>query len=55
LSCSSAGIDRGSEAGTRRCSAKVKSEATAGTAPISLRIWSSTARHSTWTTEIAGV
>src|SRR5579871_3459747 len=55
LSCTSAGMERGSEAVTRRWTEKVKSEATDGTAPISARSWSSTARHSTRAIETGGV
>ena len=55
LSCISAGVERGSEAGTRRWPEKVKAEATDGVALISERSWSSTARHSTCTAETEGV
>ncbi|WP_430649188.1 hypothetical protein [Bradyrhizobium viridifuturi] len=55
FSCTSAGMVRGSEAGTRRCAAKLKLEAMAGRVAISCRSWSSTERHSTRMAEIEGV
>jgi len=47
LSCTSAGVDRGSAAGTRCWLTKAKSGPRAGTVPSSARVWSSAARHST--------
>ncbi|MGY4418623.1 hypothetical protein ACVWY2_001048 [Bradyrhizobium sp. JR6.1] len=55
FSCTSAGVARGSVAGTRRCPANVKPEAMAGRVVISCRSWSSTERHSTRMAEIEGV
>src|SRR5262245_16298749 len=55
LSCTKAGNERGSEAGTRRWLAKLKRDAMAGRALISWRNWSSTPRHSTRMAEIDGV
>src|ERR1700743_1852476 len=54
LSCTSAGIERGSDAGTRNWAAKEKLEAAAGAAESSERSSSSTARHSTRAVEIGG-
>ena len=55
LSCTSAGVERGSNAGNRRWPENVKADATAGCALISDRNSSRTARHSTRAAEIAGV
>jgi hypothetical protein len=55
LSCTSAGVERGSDAGTRRWPANVNREAIEGRVAISVRSWSRAARHSTLTADIDGV
>ena len=55
FSCTSAGVERGSHAGTRRWPANVNREAIAGWVAISVRSRSRTARHSTRTAVIDGV
>ena len=55
FSCTSAGIERGSHAGTRRWPANVNRVATAGCVLISERSCSSASRHCTRIAEIEGV
>src|ERR1700744_3576735 len=54
LSCTNAGIERGSDAATRNWAAKEKLEAAAGAADSSERSSSSAARHSTRAAKTAG-